>query len=52
MESLFSLNLPLFGKFGSYLARKKRDKLCAGSFSKPLIMFSFAMCFKNLMKYP
>lgn len=32
-ESLFSLNLPLFEKFGSSLARKKRDKLCAGSFS-------------------
>ncbi|KAH0854874.1 hypothetical protein HID58_031358 [Brassica napus] len=41
MESLFSLNLRLFEMFGSFLARKKRGKPYAGSFSlsHTLILF-------------
>lgn len=41
MESLFSSSLHRFEMFGSFLARKKRGKRYAGSFSLSLTLILF-----------
>lgn len=51
MESLFSSSLHRFEMFGSFLARKKRGRLYAGSFSHTYTRLGFAMSFVNSIKY-